>query len=79
MTEPSPAPSHGTRYLVVGGGVPSPEQLAALTVALTPVVVAEPEPPAPRPATPPWALAAIHEATGGPPLAAAPDLQRLRR
>ena len=61
----------GTRIEVVGGGSATPEQLAALVVALTPVAVADDEtvhrPPA-------WARAALMENIGGMRVASPADL-----
>lgn len=49
------------RYVVVGGGRPSAEELAALAVALTPVAVEDPD----RDAAPSgWIRAALLEGVG---------------
>lgn len=63
------------RYELVGGGTPTPEQLAALVVALTPVPVAD-EAPAARSAstTPRWLRAALLEGVGDRRFASPGDL-----
>lgn len=58
------------RYVVVGGGEPSAEQLAALTVALTPVVVVGESTPEPSG----WVRAGLLEAVGGRPFASPAEL-----
>jgi hypothetical protein len=61
------------RYVVVGGGDPTAEQLAALTVALTPVAIDdETEAGSDRPA--PWVRAVLMENVGRRPLVSADDL-----
>lgn len=72
MTASNDAPP--PRYQVVGGGAPSPEQVAALVIALTPVAVAPPERAERRVA--PWAQAALLEGVGGRSLLSAADLSR---
>ena len=63
------------RYVVVDGGEPTPEQLAAIAVALTPVAVPTDDG---RPSRPPaWLRAALAEAVGGRPMTTAEDLQEL--
>ena len=65
------------RYVIVRGGEPTPEQLAALTVALTPVVVADDEPGGPSAGfdrQPAWVRAAMMENLGRRPLVSADDL-----
>lgn len=62
------------RYVITGGGTPSAEQLAALAVAMTPVVVED----ADTPTGPPggnWQAAAIREGVGHRTFVALPDLQ----
>ncbi len=61
------------RYRIVGGGEPTPEQLAALAIALTPVARADDGAPA-ADATSRWALAALREGVGHRTFVAAPDL-----
>lgn len=63
-------------YVVTSGGTPTPEQLAALAVAMTPVVVAE-EPTEDEPASGAvsgWAHAALLEGVGHRTFVALPDL-----
>lgn len=63
------------RYVITGGGTPTPEQLAALAVAMTPVVVPEDEdagPPGGAPSN--WAHAALMEGVGHRTFVAMPDL-----
>ena len=63
------------RYVVVGGGSPTAEQLAALTVALTPVAV----PAGERTIEPSgWLRAALLEGVGHGPFASPAELA-LRR
>jgi hypothetical protein len=65
--------------VVVAGGQPDADELAALVIALTPVAVAAPV--APRGAPPlddRWTAAAIAEAVGGRPAVSAADVTRLR-
>ena len=61
------------RYVITGGGSPTPEQLAALAVALTPVAVEGDEPTGPRIAD--WRSAAIREGVGHRTFVAWADLQ----
>jgi hypothetical protein len=68
----TPAPP---RYLIVRGGIPGPEELAAVAVALTPVAVAGFE-HGPHHANG-WALAALHEGVGQSFFVAASDLAAL--
>ena len=63
------------RYVVVGGGSPTAEQLAALTVALTPVAVRAVEHTA-EPSG--WPRAALLEGVGHGPFASPAELA-LRR
>jgi hypothetical protein len=58
------------RYVVVGGGEPTAEELAALAVALTPVVVEDGAPAA----DPAWVRAALQEGIGRRPFVSADDL-----
>lgn len=64
------------RYVVTGGGTPTPEQLAALAVAMTPVAVADEtdddSPPSGAPSN--WAHAALMEGVGHRTFVALPDL-----
>lgn len=65
------------RVEVVGGGTPSPEQLAAVVVALTPVTAAHVEADAPTPAVAPaWARAALLESVGERRIAAPAQLRQ---
>lgn len=61
------------RYVVTGGGTPTPEQLAALVVAMTPVAV-EDDTPSGSPGGN-WRSAAIREGVGHRTFVALPDLQ----
>lgn len=61
------------RYVITGGGTPTPEQLAALTIAMTPVVVEADEPTGPPGGN--WASAAIREGVGHRTFVARADLQ----
>lgn len=62
------------RYVVTGGGEPTPEQLAALAVAMTPVAVpADDDGPASGAASA-WAHAALMEGVGHRTFVAMPDL-----
>lgn len=66
MTDDDNAPAHqdpAARIEVVGGGVPSAAELAALTVALTPLGGADPDGAEVREA-PAWARAALLEGIG---------------
>ena len=64
------------RYVITGGGTPTPEQLAALAVAMTPVVVegADEDAGPPSGAASHWAHAALLEGVGHRTFVAAPDL-----
>lgn len=64
------------RYVITGGGTPTPEQLAALAVAMTPVVAAdEGDEEAPTSgARTNWAHAALLEGVGHRTFVAMPDL-----
>lgn len=63
------------RYVVTGGGTPTPEQLAAVVVALTPVAVDAPAEDAPSSgAASNWAHAALMEGVGHRTFVAMPDL-----
>lgn len=64
------------RYVITGGGTPTPEQLAALTIAMTPVTIEE-EPPTDPPGGN-WHSAAIREGVGHRTFVALPDLQHGR-
>lgn len=55
---------------VVGGGEPSDEELAALSIAVE-VLVAEDAVREPR-ATPGWVIAGLHEAVGGQTVSSPP-------
>lgn len=64
-----------TRYVITGGGTPTPEQLAALAIAMTPVVVTEDDADAPPSGAPSnWAHAALMEGVGHRTFVAMPDL-----
>lgn len=66
-----------TRVVVTGGGTPTPEQLAALTVVLS---AARPAPPAPRGTDRSgWERAALLEGVGFRPFGGYPELQRYHR
>jgi hypothetical protein len=65
-----------SRYVIVRGGQPSAEQIAALTVALTPVVVEDDTAAAQRSA---WTQAALLEGVGTRRVVSAPDLATPRR
>lgn len=58
--------------VVTGGGEPSPEQLAALVIALTPVTGDGTDEPDDVPRG--WRRAALIEGVGGRPSASLPDL-----
>ena len=62
------------RYVITAGGTPTPEQLAALAIAMTPVAVEDG-----RTSTGPpggnWQSAAIREGVGHRTFVALPDLQ----
>ena len=61
--------------VVTGGGEPSPEELAAVVLALTPVVVpAEEGDDAPGHVLTGWRRAALLEGVGGRPAVSHPDL-----
>ena len=62
------------RYVITGGGTPTPEQLAAVTVALTPVAVAVEDDAAPTDGLAPWARAGLLESIGHRRFVAMPDL-----
>jgi hypothetical protein len=64
------------RVEVRGGGEPTPEQLAALVVALTPAGGAD-EPGAARPTVPAWTAAALREGVGRAQVLAPTDLREL--
>jgi hypothetical protein len=64
-----------TRVEITGGGTPTPEQLAALVVALTPAAGAAPA--APADVVPAWKRAALREGTGGPRTAVPGELEDL--
>jgi hypothetical protein len=59
-----PGPATAGHLRVVAGGTPTPAELAALVVALTPAATAVPA-PAEEP-VPAWTRAALHEGVGGP-------------
>lgn len=70
------ATAPAVRYQVVAGGEVTPEELAAVTVALTPIAVGPAETgPADVPG---WLRAALHEGVGGPPLSSADQVAGLR-
>ena len=60
--------------VVTGGGEPSPEELAALVIALTPVVVQESDGEDPAGGTSGWRRAALIEGVGGRAPVSYPDL-----
>lgn len=60
------------RYTIVAGGEPTPEELAAIAVALTPVVVEPDEDTTDR--TPAWTRAGLREAVGERMVVSADDL-----
>lgn len=60
--------------VVTNGGDPSPEELAAIVVALTPVVVEEADEAARDDVPRGWNRAALIEGVGGRPSASLPDL-----
>ncbi len=63
------------RYVITGGGTPTPEQLAALAVAMTPVAAPDEDPEAPPGGAPSnWAHAALMEGVGHRTFVAMPDL-----
>lgn len=64
-------PDASTRIEVVGGGTATPEQLAALVVALTPVAAADGDGDRRAPA---WARAGLLENVGGMRVASPADL-----
>jgi hypothetical protein len=65
------------RYQIVAGGEPSPEELAAVAIALTPVVIDDRE-PGTRSDLTGWLRAALHEGVGGAPLISADQVAGLR-
>lgn len=71
MVDGRTSPAAPPRYVIVGGGTPSPEHLAALAVALTPVAVPARE--GPRGPTG-WALASLLEGVGRRRFVSADDL-----
>jgi hypothetical protein len=68
------------RYVVVRGGTPSDEEIAALTIALMPVAVATGTGSGRRErgSGSGWMLAARHEGVGAPVRVSAPDVDALR-
>lgn len=63
------------RYVITGGGDPTPEQLAAIVVALTPVAAPPQDDDGPTSgAASHWAHAAILEGVGHRTFVAMPDL-----
>ena len=68
MTDDDPADL--PRYVITRGGQPTPEELAALTVALTPVAA----PAGDDEAEPAWVAAALQEGIGRRPFVSADDL-----
>lgn len=63
------------RYVVTGGGTPTPEQLAALVVAMTPAAAPVEDEDAPSTGAPSnWAHAALMEGVGHRTFVALPDL-----
>ena len=74
MTAATEEPT-GPSIVVTGGGEPSAEELAAIVVALTPVVVEEGDQDGGRDDVPRgWNRAALIEGVGGRPSASLPDL-----
>jgi hypothetical protein len=71
MEESPEPPSLALR--VIGGGEPTPEELAAVLVALTPAS-SEDEPEPTASSTPAWTRAAMLEGIGGRPAASPADL-----
>ena len=67
-------PADTPRYVITAGGTPTTEQLAALAVAMTPVVVEEDQAPTGPPGGN-WHAAAIREGVGHRTFVALPDLQ----
>lgn len=65
-------PPAAAQLRVVAGGTPTPEELAAVVVALTPTGGGDPSGPAPGPA--PWQRAAMLEGIGGRPATSPADL-----
>lgn len=64
MTAESAGTTATPRYRIVAGGMPSPEELAALTVALTPVAVRADDSRRAGPSEG-WLRAALHESVSG--------------
>jgi hypothetical protein len=64
------------RLVITGGGEPTPDELAALVVALTPTTGADPAGP-PAPTVPAWTRAALLEGTGGSQVASPGGLEGL--
>lgn len=62
------------RYVVTGGGTPTPEQLAALVIAMTPVAAPAEDTGPSSGAASPWAHAALLEGIGHRTFVALPDL-----
>ena len=62
------------RYVITGGGTPTTEQLAALTVAMTPVAAPAEDDGPPSGAASAWAHAALMEGVGHRTFVAMPDL-----
>lgn len=71
MADGRTSPADPPRYVMVGGGTPSPEHLAALAVALTPVAVPIEEGPGGPTG---WALASLLEGVGERRFVSADDL-----
>jgi hypothetical protein len=71
--QPPAAPAEG-RLVLVGGGAPKPEELAALVLALTATGAAAPAGGAAG--APAWRLAGIIEATGQPRVTRPTELVR---
>jgi hypothetical protein len=60
--------------VVTGGGEPTPAELAAIVIALTPVVVADQDEATPDGPPNGWGRAALIEGVGGRPAVSLPDL-----
>ena len=75
MTAPDAEPptTDAPSIVVTGGGEPTPEQLAAVVLALTPVAGPD-QAPEPDPVPRGWRRAALIEGVGGRPSASLPDL-----
>ena len=65
MTAPPTDTAAMPRYRIVAGGMPSPEELAALTIALTPVAVVRAGDGRRAEPSEGWLRAALHEGVSG--------------